>query len=233
MEAVPGTVPMSGHARVLTEIGATVAPLGPLILLIYLIGCTLRICVGDGGGGFQLVRIGSPDALVVTRYQQNRYPLFSGPYRDWATLKTGGKQVQYGRLVPALCVADGRAQVIEHPVEANRRYRQAQLWVAAGPVLVRAGKACSRGEIRSEYRHLDTDGATSRVVLLVWKDGSVGFLFHPRTSLWRMQSAAVHLKVDYALNLDGGSCTVWQPTPRRRHVGREVVAGGTWCIGLR
>jgi len=185
-----------------------------------------------GNHKFSLYRV-DPERLVVVRYDPNRYPLFSGPYRNWATLKTDGKQVQFGKLVPALCVVKGDVSVVEHPIDANGLYRHASLWITAGPVLVRKGKPVCREEVKSEYRHLDTDGLTSRVVLLVWKDGSVGFLFNSHATLWQMQKAAVHLKADYALNLDGGSCTVWQPNNKQKLTGKDVVEGYTWCIGVK
>jgi hypothetical protein len=71
-----------------------------------------------GNHKFSLYRL-DPKRLVVVRYDPNRYPLFSGPYRNWATLKTNGKQVQFGKLAPALCMEHEKILAIVYPISAN------------------------------------------------------------------------------------------------------------------
>lgn len=136
---------------------------------------------------------------------------FSCSYIRWGTLKSEGRQIQYGQTTPAIAIVDNRLKVVTERPE--RYYRQAQFWLSAGPVLVRHYQPVAFSRWRRQFPTLDISRSTHRVAICV-RDNTYWFVYCYGT-LKQLQQRCLRSGAESALHLDGGSCVVFRCAHRR------------------
>lgn len=161
--------------------------------------------------GLTILLFSNPQPQIVPVAKANTPFCVSCSYTGYGTLKSEGKTLYVARMIPAIYQYQGDTTIrfTEDREEAIRAYKHARFFLVAGPVLVRNGKPLPVKDVRKDHPHLDASRHTTRVVMFGLKDGRLGIAKANSDLISLAKRLTNKLNVDWAVNLDGGSGTVW------------------------
>lgn len=191
-----------------------------LLLLVCYVLCWCGVWPAEAAQDYLLsgpYEVPARYRLVVAPYRSGGQPCFSTSYLHWGVIRSEGRQIQYGQLLPALVVVDGRIRI---ETEQTRDYPRSDFWMAAGPVLVRDGRRVPIAQMRQQFPHLDYRGRRRRVCAWLDRQDRL-WLLSCEGSIARLQQLLLKLGARDAINLDGGSGAVWR-TAHHRIRGSQV-----------
>ena len=156
--------------------------------------------------------------LSIHLLDRERY-IFSGSYVGFGTIRSEWKQLQYGRMYPAI-VDTGRTVLILRDEEDARKkgvsYEASQFWMGCSPILVDVGKPRTAAQMRQGHPTLQISTPKHRVVFAMYPDGSYRFFLFENASLPWVAEELVKCGVWRAVNLDGGSAVSWKCDNQKR-----------------